>query len=299
MDDDVDRLYGLPLEEFVAERDALAKSLRADKRREDADAVKALRKPSVAAWAVNQALRTQPDEQAALLEAGDALRAAQDDLLEGRGDAATARAATETERQAVGRLVTAARGLARDKGFLNDAVLDRVRETLHAAATDEEARAEVQAARVSRERRPAAFGGLEGFAAPAAAPAKRKPSPSAKPKPEPKRSGGRKKAGTSKADAKERAAQEREREAAEREAERERKAAEREAERARLREAKEALKEARAEERAAGRRRREAEAAVHTAERELSAARTELEAAEAEEHDAAERKAAAEDAVAG
>ena len=294
MDEHVDRLYGLPLEEFVAERDALAKRLRADKRREDADAVKALRKPSVAAWAVNQALRTQPEDQAALLEAGDALRAAQEDLLDGRGDAATARAATETERQAVGKLVTAARGLARDKGFLNDAVLDRVRETLHAAATDDEARAEVEAARVSRERRPAAFGGLEGFAAPAAAPPKRKPAPSAKPKPKPKRSGGRRKAG-----AEERAAEERKRETAEREAERERKAAEREAERARRREAQEALKEARAEERAAGKRRREAEAAVHTAERELSAARAELEAAEAEEQDAAERKAAAEDAVAG
>ena len=76
LDDEVDPLYGLPLAEFVTERDALAKRLRADGRREDANAVKALRKPSVAAWAANQVLRSQPGQRDALLEAGDALRAA-------------------------------------------------------------------------------------------------------------------------------------------------------------------------------------------------------------------------------
>src|SRR3954452_17985688 len=58
--DDADNLYGLPLEQFVPERDALAKRLRAEKRRADADEIKALRKPSVAAWADNQAVRSQP-----------------------------------------------------------------------------------------------------------------------------------------------------------------------------------------------------------------------------------------------
>ena len=58
-DDAIDRLYGLPLEAFVGERDALAKELRAAGRRDEAAAVKALTKPTVAAWAVNQALRTQ------------------------------------------------------------------------------------------------------------------------------------------------------------------------------------------------------------------------------------------------
>ena len=138
---DVDALYGLPLDEFVPERDALAKRLRADKRRDEATPVKALRKPSVAAWAANQALRSQPGQRKALLEAGDALRAAQEDLLAGRGDAAAARAAAEAERRAVGDLVAAARGLAREGGFPSATVLDRVRETLHAAATDDEARA--------------------------------------------------------------------------------------------------------------------------------------------------------------
>ncbi|MEA2287422.1 MAG: hypothetical protein QOJ21_3465, partial [Solirubrobacteraceae bacterium] len=58
--DDSDELYGLPLDAFVPERDALAKELRSDGRREEAAEVKALRKPSVAAWGVNQAVRSQP-----------------------------------------------------------------------------------------------------------------------------------------------------------------------------------------------------------------------------------------------
>jgi hypothetical protein len=272
-DDEIDALYGLPLEEFVPARDALAKRLRADKRRDAADAVKALRKPSVAAWAANQVLRARPDERSALLEAGDALRAAQERLLAGKGDAAAARAAGEAERSAVGDLVAAARGLARAGGFPSEDVVNRVRETLHAAATDDDARAEVEAARLSREHRPAAFGGLEGFAA---APAK------------PKRKAPAAKRGKAGAEPAGKAAAERDAEA-----ERERKAAERDRRRA----AQAELKAARAAERDAARDRRQAERAVEAAERDLAAAREGLERAEAAQDAAAQRRAAAEEAV--
>ena len=46
-------VYRGPLEEFVSRRDALAKQLRAAKRREDADRVKLLRKPSRMAWVLD------------------------------------------------------------------------------------------------------------------------------------------------------------------------------------------------------------------------------------------------------
>ena len=49
LDDDIDALYGLPLAEFVGARNALAK--RAGARGAE---VKALPKPNMAAWAVNQ-----------------------------------------------------------------------------------------------------------------------------------------------------------------------------------------------------------------------------------------------------
>src|ERR671933_2786782 len=108
--DDADDLYGLALDEFVPERDALAKRLRAEGRREEAAEVKALRKPSVAAWAVNQAVRSQPKAARTLWQAGDALIAAQEDLLAGRGEAAALRAAAEAERVALDELTGAARG---------------------------------------------------------------------------------------------------------------------------------------------------------------------------------------------
>jgi hypothetical protein len=53
-------VYRGPLEEFVARRDALAKQLRAAKRREDADRVKALRKPSRTAWVLDNIVHEDP-----------------------------------------------------------------------------------------------------------------------------------------------------------------------------------------------------------------------------------------------
>jgi hypothetical protein len=165
--DEADDLYGLPLDAFVAERDALAKRLRADKKRDEADAVKALRKPSVAAWGVNQAVRSQPKAARALWKAGDALIAAQDDLLAGKGDAAALRAATEGERDAVDALMDAARGLLTGEGRdLGEATLERVRDTLHAAAIDPEARDDVAAGRADRERSHAGLGAFGGAVAP-------------------------------------------------------------------------------------------------------------------------------------
>lgn len=46
-------VYRAPLEEFISQRDELAKKLRAEKRRDDAAIVKALRKPSRIAWTLD------------------------------------------------------------------------------------------------------------------------------------------------------------------------------------------------------------------------------------------------------
>ena len=53
-------VYRGPLEEFVSRRDALAKQLRGAKRREDADRVKALRKPSRTAWVLDNIVHEDP-----------------------------------------------------------------------------------------------------------------------------------------------------------------------------------------------------------------------------------------------
>jgi len=102
---DVDDLYALPNDRFVPERGTLAKALRADGRRDEAKDVAALRKPSVAAWAINQLVRTQGDAVDELVAAGDALRGAHADLVGGRGDVQALRTATERERGAVDTLL--------------------------------------------------------------------------------------------------------------------------------------------------------------------------------------------------
>ena len=165
--DAVDRLYGLPREDFVGERDALAKQLRADGRRDEATAVKALGKPTVAAWAANQAVRSQKKSARDLWKAGDQLSAAHDAVLAGRGSGAKLREATERERAAVERLVEAARGLlSASGGDLSEATIERVRETLHAGAIDPDAREEVAGGRSARERAPQGLfgGGADVFA---------------------------------------------------------------------------------------------------------------------------------------
>jgi hypothetical protein len=166
----IDGLYGLPLDEFVGARDALAKELRAAGQRDEAAAVKALKKPSVAAWAVNQALRTQAKAARELWQAGDALAAAQEAILGGKGSGADLRAATDRERAAVEPLVDAARGLLTASGSdLSDTTIERVRQTLHAGAIDPEAREEIASRRATRERAPQGlFGGGEAVAAPPA-----------------------------------------------------------------------------------------------------------------------------------
>lgn len=80
----IDRLYQAPLDRFVVERDGLAKELRAQGNRDAAAAVKRLAKPSVTAWAVNQAWWGHEASFRAMLDAGQALREAQEAALRGR-----------------------------------------------------------------------------------------------------------------------------------------------------------------------------------------------------------------------
>ena len=96
LDGEIDRLYGVPLDEFVHARDEFAKRLRREGDREAAERIKELRKPTAGAWA-----STRPcgggEETDALLAAGERLRAAHESLLSG-GDPAALRDAMREER---------------------------------------------------------------------------------------------------------------------------------------------------------------------------------------------------------
>lgn len=125
-------LYGLPLPEFVPARDALARELRAAGRREQSAAVKRARKPTLAAWALNQAARRHPDEVSALLAAGRALAAEQQSAL--AGDATGLREAGRALTEAVLRVGERAAGFLERPSPLQR---ERITATLRAAVTDE------------------------------------------------------------------------------------------------------------------------------------------------------------------
>lgn len=175
-DERIARLYGLPLEEFTAARNALTADLRREGDGESAAAVKALRKPTAAAWAVNQLVRAEPDLVEALLGAGGELRQAHRQAASGRG-AAQLRAAAEAERAAVEALmsrVAAVLGRAPGPGLA-----ESIRNALRAASSDDEARERVRTGTLVTELRPVGLGPLPGGSArgrsKGAAPAKERP----------------------------------------------------------------------------------------------------------------------------
>jgi hypothetical protein len=168
----IDELYSLPLAEFVARRDRLARTLREEGERELAAETKGLRKPSVAAWAVNQLARREQPAIEQLLAAGERLRAAHERLL-GGGSAEALQRASEEEREALRRLTRSAGPLLAQSGLSSTSTtLERVRETLHAAAVDERVAELVRTGRVTTEEEATGFG-LELLAA---APARKEPA---------------------------------------------------------------------------------------------------------------------------
>ena len=156
---EIDRLYGLPPEAFVDGREALARRLRAERRRDEAKEVHALRKPSRAAWAINHVAREEPQLAAEAVAAGDALREAQL-ALAGSGGPDALRAAASAQRAAVDRFSQAARETLAGGGLSGEDLLGRIGETLLAAATDPDLAERVGAGRVVKEQAPVGFGAL-------------------------------------------------------------------------------------------------------------------------------------------
>jgi hypothetical protein len=149
VDEVIDRLYGLPPEEFTQARKEAERELRKAGEREQADQVKALHKPTATAGAVNRLVRSHRPQVEAFLEAAARLRDAQ---VAGKGDLG---AAAQAERAALDELVSLGG--------------EPVRPTLEAAAVDDDIARDLLAARLVREPEPAGFGTLLAHANPAAA----------------------------------------------------------------------------------------------------------------------------------
>jgi hypothetical protein len=178
-------LYGLPLEEFTKARDELAKELRGAGKKDAADEVKALRKPSVSAWTVNQLARRHPPEMKALVKAGDELRKAQRAVVGGRGPEAL-RDATRGHRDRLDDLTATAR----DELGAAGSTLQRVAQTLRGASIDKEASKTLLAGTLSADYEQSGFGPLLAAVPPSGfrrrAKPKAKPKAPPKPKPDPK-----------------------------------------------------------------------------------------------------------------
>src|SRR6266508_5976217 len=76
LEDELDALFKLPLPEFIAGRKTLAAQVKKSGRRDDADYVKALVKPSITAWAVNQLYWQYRDAFDRLIATGQRFRQA-------------------------------------------------------------------------------------------------------------------------------------------------------------------------------------------------------------------------------
>ena len=125
VDGEVARLYGLPLAEFTPERDALARRLRVEGDKQRAAEVAALKKPVLAAWAVNRLVRTRRKDVDALVAAAAAIR-------KGKNDA------DERFRETLERLTKSARDVLAETGREpTDAVVREVATTLRSAAAAE------------------------------------------------------------------------------------------------------------------------------------------------------------------
>jgi hypothetical protein len=152
-EDRVDELFALPPEEFVAARDALAVELKAAGESPEATRVKALRRPTVAAWAVNQVARAHPDEVEELLSAGREFRDAQRRLMSAKGGGSDREVVTR-RRAAVDRLTRAATEVLGQAGRASDQHADAISDTFLAASVEDAVGELVRNGRLDRERKP-------------------------------------------------------------------------------------------------------------------------------------------------
>lgn len=155
---DIDKLYQLSLPEFTAGRNALAKRVSGEQGKEAAADIKALEKPSVSAWVVNQLYWRHRKDFDRLLKAGDELRAVQQKRLAGRDADVTA--AIEARRDTLSALMGKARELLAESGSTSDDIRQRVETTLEALSVYGSSDSAPRAGRLIGDVQPPGFAAL-------------------------------------------------------------------------------------------------------------------------------------------
>lgn len=149
---EADALFSVALDKFVDERNRLAAALSRAGRREEAAVVKRLARPSISAWATNQAVRRDPAALRTLLSASEDLRQAQSSGSPDQATRTRYQTALAAQRQAVTTLVEGARQALDESGHADrQAILGRVETNLRRAAVDAAARSTLHAGRLMRD----------------------------------------------------------------------------------------------------------------------------------------------------
>jgi hypothetical protein len=174
-----DELYSSDTNEFVEIRKRLAAALVASGDKVGAKELRAARRPSTSAWALNQLARRDPELIAVLLEQSAGLVAAQTRALSGRPEAM--RDAMRAHRDALDATTDAALeilGVRANDGFRSEIV-----STLRAASTDEEVGRLLTRGRLIREESSSGFPDATGLTL---VPSPERPKPTAKSKTAPR-----------------------------------------------------------------------------------------------------------------
>jgi hypothetical protein len=166
LEEELDRLFGLPRAEFTAARNDLARRMKQAGQNAIAARIRELRKPTVPVWTVNQLARRHPEDVQALLEAVENLRSAQEQALRS-DEAQSLRAATSAEREALRTLTHRAHEFIAGEGQPpSAAVVERIASLLRAAAVDPVGRDLLAAGRLTEELEATGFTAFEGLQLP-------------------------------------------------------------------------------------------------------------------------------------
>jgi hypothetical protein len=137
MDLEIDQLFTVDPEQFTATRDAIVKRLKADKKKDEAAAVAALRRPTALLWAMNITARSNPALVAALADAGANALDAQSNVMSG-GSMATLNEAIDVRRSVIAQLINDAVRVLQEKEIATDPLVIPMRAAFEVASIDTE-----------------------------------------------------------------------------------------------------------------------------------------------------------------
>jgi hypothetical protein len=151
LEPEVDKLFQLPLEQFTAARNALAKEAGANRHE-----IRSLQKPPVPAWAVNQLYWKRRPVYDALIDAASTLRTAHKAVLAGKRT--DLRAASKEHEDAIENALKAALALLIESGnAATDTTKQAIATTLRGLPSDE------RPGRLTRTLQPGGFEALAGI----------------------------------------------------------------------------------------------------------------------------------------